>query len=276
MIKNFRGFLFESESTEKYAFHFLESPVFYDFYKKFNNQESEELQEILDPIFDEFGIDFDVRTFLHTDVNTKVGFGKKVAHLRFSKKWPDNLDNLGLLDPDRNSSGDSKIIPQLEVIFPRYQEIGRDLNQIYLHVSKIMEITDYKNEAPTRLGSNRLSNLKLDLRIEISSEIMRIPEIDSIYRDYMLKSKFDPNIEKWYNESMEKLNKIFPPGSVPGLEIFCHLVEGGDEGKGWWDIHTMFEDEYYSLSTYWLDDNTQSFHDSEIKRLKSDIKELRG
>lgn len=272
MIKNFRGFLFESESTEKYAFHFLESPVFYDFYKKFNNQESEELQEILDPIFDEFGIDFNVRTSLHTGVNTKVGFGKKVAHLRFSKKWPDNL---GVLGPDRNSSGDSKLIPQLEVIFPRYQEIGRDLNQIYLHILKIMEITDYRNEIPTKLGFNKLSNLKLDLSFDICSDVMRIPEIDSIYKDYMLKSKFDPDIEKWYNESMEKLNKIFPPGSVPGLEIFCHLVEE-DEGKGQWDIHTMFEDEYYSLSTYWLDDNTQSFHDSEIKKLKSDIKELRG
>ena len=272
MIKNFQGFLFESESTENYAFHFLESPVFYDFYKKFNDQESEELQEILDPIFDEFGIDFKVRTSLHTGVNTKVGFGKKVAHLRFSKKWPDNL---GVLGPDRNSSGDSKLIPQLEVIFPRYQEIGRDLNQIYLHVSKIMEITDYKNESPTRLGSNKLSNLKLDLRIEISSEIMRIPEIDTIYKDYMSKAEFDPAIVKWYDESMEKLNKIFPPGSVPGLEIFCHHVEE-DGGKGHWDIHTMFEDEYYSLSTYWLDDNTQSFDDKEVKKLKWDIKNLRG
>lgn len=266
MIKNFRGFLFESESSENYAFHFLESPAFYDFYKNFNQQEREELQEILDPIFDEFGIDFNVRTSLHTGVNTKVGFGKKVAHLSFLKKWPDNL---GLLGPD------SKIIPQLEVIFPRYQEIGRDLNQIYLHVSKIMEITDYRNESPTRLGSNRLSNLKLDLRIEISSEIMRIPEIDTIYKDYMSKAEFDPAIVKWYDESMEKLNKIFPPGSVPGLEIFCHHVEE-DGGKGHWDIHTMFEDEYYSLSTYWLDDNTQSFDDKEVKKLKSDIKELRG
>lgn len=274
MIKNFRGFLFESESGgENYAFHFLESPELSNFLKKFNSQEKEEISELLDTLFDDFGIDFKIYTFLTINVNTKVGFGKKVILINFSKKWDDNL---GILGPDRNQSGDSNLMPQLEILFPRYQEIGRDLNQIYLHISRIMEITDYKTEIPTKSRSNRLSNLTLDLRFELRSELIRIPEIDQIYRDYISKSEFDEDITKWFNESMEKLNKIFPPGSIPDTEILCQFVEEDGDSKGHWDIYVMFEEEYYSLSTYWLDDNTHSFHNREVERLKSDIKELRG
>jgi hypothetical protein len=268
MIKNFQGFLFESNSPdENYKFHFIESDLLRDFSKKFRESELEELNDFLDPLHDDFGIDFKVYPYLVVDINTKVGFLRKLAILRFNKKIDANLGELS--KEEKNNSGNQNLLPQLGDIFPRYQEIGRDLNQIYLHISRIMDVLGYK-EIPTMASTNRVGVSGFSLGINLQTGYVRNDEIGEIYNEYIKSTEFNPKITKWYEESMKMLRS-----ELPDSEILCQFVEGDNESSGHWDIYVFFEEEYYSLSSYWLDDDDSSIHFSDIKRLKQDISAFR-
>lgn len=268
MIKGFLNFIKESNVSDTYAFHFTESDNFLKFWSSWKISESEEISEILNNLFDDFNIDFDVTPSIILGPEVKIGEAKKVIRLIFKKKYDHDPTHTSYKNLPLSVELPKKDrLSEIKKVSSGLHNLSEDLNRIYLEIERITKMTDYTiDDNDDNLFNDKISTGEIKIDVKLHSEYLEISGLSDCYNNYIKSEKIDPKIEDWYLKSMSQIKKSIKDVSSISYQFLDHDGDGG-----YWDIYVFDGDEYYSLARYDMSSGEGWVDIREINRVKKDL-----